>query len=80
MLPTPDDLSRRLDLAMTWFPTLCRNLGRTIHDLGKPPRDPHKQVVKHKVEEQQLSSTTTLRRTTIEEVEIRQDAFADKDK
>lgn len=40
MLPTPDDLSRRLDLAMTWFPTLCRNLGRTIHDLGKPPRSP----------------------------------------
>ena len=73
MLPTPHDLERRLDLAMSWFPTLCRNLGRTIHDLKKPggndPTGSRQRRVS--VEQQEITPTTTLRRTTIEEIEIR---------
>ncbi|MEM8738988.1 MAG: hypothetical protein AAGG38_11005 [Planctomycetota bacterium] len=57
---------------MPWFPQLCRHLGLTVHHLkhphGKPPQ---KQTVRHTVEEQQVNPTTTLRRTTIEEIEIR---------
>ena len=73
MLPTPHDLERRLDLAMSWFPTLCRNLGRTIHDLKKPGVNDPEVVRTRRVaaEQQELSPTTTLRRTTIEEIEIR---------
>jgi hypothetical protein len=71
MLPDPADLSRRLDHLMAWFPTLCRNLGRTVHNVVHPDATPpRKQPVHHSVEEKQLSPTVTLRRTTIDEIEI----------
>lgn len=68
---------------MPWFQNLCRNLGRTVHNVAKPIKDDKaargkKQVVKREVEEEQIDENITLRRTTIEEVEMK--PGADKDK
>jgi len=49
---------------------LAYNLGKTIHDL-KTPVAQKTQTVNKTVEEKQLDETTTLRRTVIEEVEIK---------
>lgn len=57
---------------MGWFTRLCRNTGLMIHHAAKPVAG-QKQVVRHETEEQRVSETTTLRRTTIEEIEIKQD-------
>lgn len=60
---------------MGWFQRLCRNTGLTIHHVAKPIRDDAagRKEVKRTVEEQQVSPTVTLRRTTIEEVEIKKE-------
>lgn len=57
---------------MPWFPQLCRNLGLTVHHVIQPVKDYNKTktVVNQTVEEKQLNATTTLRRTTIDEIEI----------
>ncbi len=55
---------------MNWFQQLCRNAGLMIHNVAHP--DPqHRQIVTTKVEEKRVSATTVVRRTTIEEIEIR---------
>ncbi|MEM6554170.1 MAG: hypothetical protein AAF750_18795 [Planctomycetota bacterium] len=57
---------------MPWFQSLCRNLGLAVHHVkNADTQDTCKQTVRHDVEEKQLNPTTTLRRTTIEEIEIR---------
>ena len=57
---------------MTWFTRLCRNAGLTIHHIVKPLRhDTHKRAVNRKVEEKKVSGTVTLRRTTIDEIEVK---------
>ncbi len=53
---------------MAWFQTLCRNVGLMIHNVRHPDAD--KKIVKHEVEEQR-EGNVTLRRTTIEEIEIK---------
>jgi hypothetical protein len=58
---------------MPWFESFCRQLGLTIHEIVKPvkPQEKsHKETISHKVEEEKLNEKVTLRRTTIEEVEI----------
>jgi hypothetical protein len=57
---------------MPWFQKACRNLGLTLHHIAKPIKDQpaQKQTLRHDTEEQQLNPTTTLRRTTIEEIEV----------
>lgn len=55
---------------MPWFPQLCRNLGLTVHHVVKPVKDYNKTVVNQTVEEKKIDATTTLRRTTIDEIEI----------
>lgn len=55
---------------MPWFQSLCRNLGLAVHHATKPVADTRKQTVRQTVEEQPINETTTLRRTTIEEIEI----------
>ena len=76
MLPTPADVSRQLDLAMSWFPNLCRHLGRTVHNVMHPeagqaaPQQNQKRILDHQVEERKLTDRVTLRRTTIEEIEV----------
>jgi hypothetical protein len=60
---------------MNWFEELCRNVGLMVHNVkhpdGKPPEVNQTQLVSRNVQEQQISPTTTLRRTTIEEIEIK---------
>lgn len=64
---------------MPWLPKLARNLGLAVHHVihagkGGSDESSSKQTVRHIVEEEQLNATTTLRRTTIEEIEIKQAA------
>jgi hypothetical protein len=55
---------------MGWFQRLCRDAGLMVHHIVKPEKSERREV-KRTVEEKRVSSTTTLRRTTIEEIEIR---------
>lgn len=63
---------------MAWLPKLARNLGLAVHHVIHPggaggsggAGEARKQTVRHTVEEKQLDATTTLRRTTIEEIEV----------
>lgn len=60
---------------MGLFAQLCRNTGLMIHGIMQPIRDEkaktQRQELKRTVEEEKVSPTTTLRRTTIEEIEVR---------
>lgn len=56
---------------MNWFEKLCRNTGLMIHNAIKPLKRSDKKVVKKQVEEERLNETTILRRTTIEEIEVK---------
>ncbi len=62
---------------MSWFERLCRNTGLMIHHTINPPKKNERKEVKRTVEEKQVSPTTILRRTTIEEIEIREDKTND---
>lgn len=53
---------------MPWFQKLCRETGLMIHHIAKPVAN--KQEVNRTVEEQKLDDKTTLRRTTIDEIEV----------
>lgn len=56
---------------MPWFQKLCRDSGLMIHHILKP--DHRKREVSRTVEEKKISDKVTVRRTTIEEIEIKQD-------
>lgn len=63
---------------MAWFQRLCRETGLMVHHIIKPVKSTpgggkgtRKREVKRTVEEEQVSPSVTLRRTTIEEVEIK---------
>lgn len=59
---------------MPWFQRLCRQAGLMVHHIVTPVKGPdkaEKREVSRTVEEERVSPTTTLRRTTIEEIEIR---------
>ena len=58
---------------MGWFTQLCRNTGLMIHHAAKPVTSNNKTIISRETQEQQVSETTTLRRTTIEEIEVRSD-------
>jgi len=64
---------------MGWFGDLCRNLGLMVHNIRHPEGDSRKQIVKKEVEEERQGNMI-LRRTTIEEVEIRPDEQSDEPK
>ncbi|MCC6679428.1 MAG: hypothetical protein IT445_00850 [Phycisphaeraceae bacterium] len=52
----------------------CRDVGLMIHHIIKPPGSGNeKQQISRKVEEKKLNDNVTLRRTTIEEIEVKQD-------
>ena len=57
---------------MGWFTQLCRNTGLMIHHAAKPVAG-NKTLVSHETQEHKISETTTLRRTTIEEIEVKSD-------
>ena len=67
---------------MPWFQKLCRNAGLAIHNVTKPVKDDAKkkttQVTKHEVEEEKIDENITLRRTTIEEIEMKPGADESK--
>ena len=68
---------------MGWFQKICRNAGLAVHNVAKPIKDdkkkqPTKEVTKREVEEEQIDENITLRRTTIEEIEMK--PGADKNK
>lgn len=56
---------------MNWFERMMRNVGLMVHNTTKPLRKSEKQIVKKEVEEKQIDKTTIIRRTTIEEIEVR---------
>ena len=57
---------------MNWFTRLCRNTGLMIHHAAKPHEvKSTKHTVNKTVEEKQAGPNVTLRRTTIEEIEIK---------
>ena len=56
---------------MGWFQNLCRNTGLMIHHVIAPLKKSKKTVVKKTVEEEKVDEVTILRRTTIEEIEVR---------
>jgi hypothetical protein len=65
---------------MGLFHQLCRNLGLMVHNIKHPdaPGSVRKQVNKT-VEETRVDEKTTLRRTTIEEIEVRREPRPPKD-
>lgn len=56
---------------MAWFQKLCRSSGLMIHSIIKP--DTSKREVSRRTEEKKLNDKVTLRRTTIEEIEVKRD-------
>ncbi len=58
---------------MNWFTKLCRQTGLMVHHITKPvDAGAQRKEVNRKVEETKIDKTTTLRRTTIDEIEIKQ--------
>ncbi|MEM1099191.1 MAG: hypothetical protein AAGH92_10430 [Planctomycetota bacterium] len=62
---------------MPWFQKLCRQTGLAIHGVMHPSTTGQSAEVHRTVEEQQVSDTVTLRRTTIEEIEIKPEGNSD---
>ncbi|MBX2851830.1 MAG: hypothetical protein KTR15_08810 [Phycisphaeraceae bacterium] len=68
---------------MPWFQNLCRNLGLTVHNVKQPIKDDaaergSKQIVKKETREEKIDENITLRRTTIEEIEMKPGADQEK--
>ena len=55
---------------MGWFTRLCRNTGLMIHHVAAPIKG-EKKMVSHETQEKKVNDTVTLRRTTIEEIEVK---------
>ena len=53
---------------MPWFQKLCRQTGLALHGVMRPA---NKAEVRRTVEEKQVNEHITLRRTTIEEIELK---------
>jgi len=56
---------------MGWFTTFCRQTGLMIHRIIRPASNDHRTVINRINERSDPDPSVTLRRTTIEEVEIR---------
>jgi len=68
---------------MPWFQKLCRNAGLMIHNITSPSKEAdkaktHKHEVSREVTEKKVDDHITLRKTTIEEVEMKPGADPDK--
>ena len=59
---------------MGWFTDICRNVGLMVHNIKHPPASdsagPQRKTIRKDVHEERKGNMI-LRRTTIEEVEIR---------
>ncbi|MCC7204250.1 MAG: hypothetical protein IT441_04170 [Phycisphaeraceae bacterium] len=56
---------------MNWFERLCRNTGLMLHHVAQPTPRPAKREIHRTTQQQQVTPDVTLRRTTIDEIEIR---------
>jgi hypothetical protein len=67
---------------MGWFTKFCRNAGLMVHNMKNAGESPstQKKEVSRRTEEQQLDEKTTLRRTTIDEVEVKRQEGENKDR
>lgn len=68
---------------MPWFQNLCRNLGLAVHNVKKPIKDDSAKqgtthVTKREVNEEKIDENITLRRTIVEEVEMKRGANKDQ--
>lgn len=61
---------------MNWFEKMCRNVGLMVHGICHP--DEPGQVVRKHVEEEERDGLI-LRRTTIEEIELRKSSPSQAD-
>lgn len=57
---------------MGWFQEICHNVGLMIHNVQHPDKTTETHVVRKKTETEKRGAVT-LRRTTIEEIEIQKD-------
>ncbi|MEM7575869.1 MAG: hypothetical protein AAF328_00210 [Planctomycetota bacterium] len=58
---------------MPWFQRLCRQTGLALHGVMHAGGGEQKAELNRTVEEKQVSDTVTLRRTTIEEIEVKRE-------
>ena len=59
-------------MSQNWFTKMCRNAGLMVHHITAPVNEKaNKQEVNRTVEEKKVSEKLVLRRTTIDEVEIK---------
>ncbi len=54
---------------MPWFQKLCRQTGLALHFVIHPDGK-RREEIRRTVKEEKVSETVTLRRTTIEEIEV----------
>ena len=64
---------------MPWFQKLCRNVGLAVHGVTHPDGQPQKRTVSKTVDEERVNDQVTLRRTTIEEVEVKRQAHRESE-
>ena len=55
---------------MNWFESMFRNLGLMVHNVRHPEVPPRVRVTVSKTVQEATSGEITLRRTTIDEVEL----------
>ena len=61
-------------MSQNWFTKACRNAGLMVHNITTPANEKaNKREVNRTVEEKKVSEKLVLRRTTIDEVEIKKD-------
>jgi hypothetical protein len=68
---------------MGWFQKICRNAGLMVHGIKKPIKEDArergtKHVTKREVEEKKIDENITLRRTVVEEIEMKPNADKSK--
>ena len=56
---------------MGWFTKCCRNAGLMIHYIIRPVPTGGRREISRQVEQKKVNDTVTLRRTTIEEIEVK---------
>ena len=62
--------------AMNWFTRMCRQAGLAIHNVSQPSSK-SKQQIRKTTQEKKIDAYTTLRRTTIDEIEVRSEKNSD---
>ncbi|MFN3167358.1 MAG: hypothetical protein ACE37H_09875 [Phycisphaeraceae bacterium] len=68
---------------MGWFQKICRNAGLMVHGIKQPIKDDAKargtkHVTKREVQEKKIDENITLRRTIVEEIEMKPNADKSK--